>query len=68
MPNAGMNITINLLTAPNVSSRVWVATNLTPPVFWQPLYSKVAGGNGTSQFIDTNTNRNPVRFYRCSTP
>jgi hypothetical protein len=66
--NANMSITINLLTAPNVSSRVWTATNLLPPVVWQTLYANIAGSNGASQSIDTNTNQNPVRFYRCSTP
>jgi hypothetical protein len=68
VPNADGSMTINLLTAPNVSSRVWAATNLTPPVVWQSVYRSVSGANGALQFIDTNTRWNPVRFYRCSTP
>jgi len=68
VPNADGSKTINLLTAPNVSSRVWVATNLTPPVVWQLLNAKVSGANGASQFIDSNAKSNRVRFYRCSTP
>jgi len=67
-PNADGSVTINLLTAPNVSSRVWVATNLAPPVLWRVLYAQVAGGNGASQFIDSSTRSNRIRFYRCSTP
>ena len=60
--------TLNLLTAPNVTSRVWVATNLAPPVFWKPLYTNAAGADGALQYIDTNTTNIPVRFYRGSTP
>ena len=60
--------TLNLLTAPNISSRVWAATNLTPPILWQPLYTNAAGINGTWLFTDTNTSQFPARYYRCSTP
>jgi sugar lactone lactonase YvrE len=68
VPNADGSKTINLLTAPNVSSRVWVATNLTPPVVWRPVYTNIAGAAGTLQFTDTKTSAHPVQFYRGSTP
>ena len=68
VPNLDRSMTLNLMAAPNVSSRVWVATNLTPPVAWQSVFANVAGTNGTSQFIDTSAISNSVRFYRCSTP
>ncbi len=66
--NPGGSISVNLLTAPSVTSRVWAATNLTPPVVWQPVYSFVSGSNGVSQFIDFSPIINSIRFYRCSTP
>jgi sugar lactone lactonase YvrE len=67
-PNANGSVTLNLLTAPNVSSEVLAATNLTPPVVWQSLSTFVPGTNGVWQFTDTNASQYPVRFYRSSTP
>ena len=64
--NPDGSVTLNLLTAPNVSSEVLAATNLTPPVIWQPMGNQTPGANGLWQFTDTNTY--PVRFYRTSTP
>jgi hypothetical protein len=61
-------VTLNLLTAPNISSRVLAATNLAPPVVWQPIYTNVAGANGAWPFTDMNASHYPVRFYRSSTP
>ncbi|MGA3163849.1 MAG: immunoglobulin domain-containing protein [Verrucomicrobiota bacterium] len=66
--NANGSVMLNLLTTPNISSRVLATTNLTPPVVWQPIYSNVAGANGAWQFTDTNASNYPVRFYRSSTP
>ncbi len=65
--NADGSVTLNLLTTPNISSRVLATTNLAPPV-WQPIYSNVAGANGAWQFTDRNASNYPVRFYRSSTP
>jgi sugar lactone lactonase YvrE len=67
-PNVDGSVMLNLLTAPNTSSRVLAATNLTPPIVWQPIYTNVPGANGAWQFTDTNTSQYPVRFYRSSTP
>ncbi len=67
-PNTNGTVTLNLLTAPNTSSEVLAATNLTPPVVWQSLGSYIPGTNGLWQFIDTNASQSPVRFYRSSTP
>jgi sugar lactone lactonase YvrE len=61
-------VTLNLLTAANTSSELLAATNLTPPVVWQSLYTNVTGTNGVWQFTDTNASQYPVRFYRTSTP
>ena len=52
--NPDGSVTLNLLTAPNIGSRVFAATNLTPPVIWQPICTNVAGPAGAWQFTDTN--------------
>jgi subtilase family serine protease len=66
--NADGSVTLNLLTAPNIISRVLAATNLAPPVVWQPLCTNVAGASGAWQFTDTNASQYPIRFYRSYTP
>jgi hypothetical protein len=66
--NSDGSVTFNLLTTPGATNRVLAATNLTPPVIWEPIYTNVAPGNGTWQFTDTNANLYPIRFYRSSTP
>ena len=68
VPGANGGVTLNLLTAPNASTRILMATNLTPPVVWQPIYRNTVGTNGVWQFTDTNTSASPVRFYRSATP
>ena len=66
--NPDGSVTLNLSTAPYLSSRVLTATNLAPPVVWQPIYTNVAGTNGAWQFTDRNASNYPARFYRSSTP
>jgi hypothetical protein len=66
--NPDGSVTLNLVTAPNTGSRVVAATNLTPPVVWQSIYTNVAGPAGVWQFTDTNAGSHPVQFYRSATP
>jgi uncharacterized repeat protein (TIGR03803 family) len=66
--NPDGSVTINLSTAPYVSSRILTTTNLVPPVVWLPLYTNVAGASGVWQFNDMDASNYPVRFYRSSTP
>lgn len=66
--NSNASLALIFLTTPNASSRVLVATNLTPPVVWRPIYTNVAGASGAWQFTDTNISTSPIRFYRTSTP
>jgi hypothetical protein len=66
--NTNSSVTLNFLTTPNISSRVFATTNLAPPVVWQPLYTNVAGTNSAWQFTDTNASSYHIRFYRSSTP
>ena len=60
------SVTLNLSTTPDVSSRVYTATNLTPPVTWLPIFTNLTGG--IWQFTDTNTAGRASQFYRVSTP
>jgi sugar lactone lactonase YvrE len=65
--NSNHSVTLQLLTAPNLSSRILAATNLGSAV-WLPIYTNVAGANGVWQFTDTNVVGRPAKFYRISTP
>lgn len=48
------------------TNRLYAATNLTPPVVWQPIYTNLTGG--LWQFTDTNASGNKTKFYRLSSP
>ena len=48
------------------TNRLYAATNLAPPVSWQPVCTNVTGG--LWRFTDTNAIGNPAKFYRLSTP
>ncbi len=63
---ASGSLTLNLLTTTNVPSRLYTASNLSPPVIWLPLYTNLVGG--LWQFTDTNTGAAQTKFYRLSTP
>jgi Immunoglobulin I-set domain/NHL repeat len=65
--NSNHSVTLQLLTAPYLSSRVLAATNLGSAV-WLPIYTNLAGPAGVWQFTDINTAGRPVKFYRISTP
>jgi hypothetical protein len=64
--NTNGSFTLNLVTLPQSTNRLYAATNLTPPVVWQPIYTNVTGG--LWQFTDTNASENRERIYRLSTP
>jgi hypothetical protein len=64
--NVSGGLTLCLVTTTNVSSRIYAATNLTPPVVWQPIYTNLNGG--AWQFTDTNTGGILAKYYRLSTP
>ena len=63
---ANGSLTLNLLTATNLASRVYTASNLSPPVIWLPIYTNLNGG--VWQFTDSNTGAAQTKFYRLSTP
>lgn len=60
------SLTLSALTSTNVPSRIYTASNLSPPVIWLPIYTNLNGG--TWQFTDTNTGAAQTKFYRLSTP
>jgi trimeric autotransporter adhesin len=64
--NADGTAVLNLSTTPNLSSRIYAATNLVPPVVWLPVYTNFNGGDW--QFTDTNAGGQEARYYRVSTP
>jgi hypothetical protein len=66
LPNVDGSVTLNLSGMTNFSSRLYAATNLTPPIIWTPISTNPSGG--AWQFTDTNAPGQPVQFYRVSTP
>jgi sugar lactone lactonase YvrE len=64
--NTDGSVTLNLSSAPNVSSRLYAATNLIPPIVWTPVATNPTGG--TWQFTEANASVQAFRFYRSSTP
>ena len=67
-PKLGANgsLTLSATTSPNLSSRLYCTTNLTPPVVWLPIYTNLNGGGW--QYTDTNTAGFMMKFYQLSTP
>jgi hypothetical protein len=66
--SAGNGIQLEMSATPNFSYAVQTATNLTPPIQWQSIFTNVADTNGVWQFTDTNTAACPQRFYRTTVP
>ena len=64
--SADGGLTLDLVSTRNVSSRLYAATNLSPPFVWQPIATNLDGG--AWRFTDTNTAGFPVKLYRVSTP
>jgi subtilase family serine protease len=62
--NANGNVTLFALCVPASTNIVLSATNLAPPVVWQPISTNVAGSAGTWQFTDTNAPHFKARFYK----
>jgi uncharacterized repeat protein (TIGR03803 family) len=59
----GNQIALHLNGTTNYPYILQSATNLTPPVNWQPVLTNPADGNGNWQFMDTNLNGSQ-KFYR----
>ncbi|HTV40277.1 MAG TPA: S53 family peptidase [Candidatus Sulfotelmatobacter sp.] len=57
-------VTLYSLCVPGSTNLVLSATNLSPPIAWQPISTNVAGSNGEWQFTDTNAPSYKTRFFR----
>jgi sugar lactone lactonase YvrE len=67
--NGDGSVTLNFAGLPNNAARIWAATNLTPPISWEPICTNnCIGTNGAWQFTDTNAVGYPARFYLFSIP
>ncbi|HEV2454043.1 MAG TPA: S53 family serine peptidase [Verrucomicrobiae bacterium] len=61
---ANGSITLSSLCVPGSTNVVFAATNLAPPVMWQPISTNVASSAGAWQYADTNATNYKTRFYR----
>jgi len=52
------------VSPPGSTNVVFCASNLAPPILWQPLSTNFAGPDGDWQFTDPGATTNPARFYR----
>ena len=59
----GIRLLAQLAGAASYPYILQAATNLTPPVNWQPVITNAADTNGNWQFLDTNLNAGQ-KFYR----
>jgi hypothetical protein len=62
--NGGLHLTLQLSGTPNYPYILQTATNLTPPVNWQPVFTNPADGNGNWNFTVTNLPDVPAGYYR----
>jgi hypothetical protein len=53
---------------PGTTYILQAATNLTPPVAWQPVFTNAADASGNWSFMDTNVSSNPQQFFRALLP
>ena len=60
---AGGGLHVQFVGTPNYPYILQSATNLTPPINWQPVLTNPADSNGNWQFTDSNLN-NGQKFYR----
>jgi hypothetical protein len=62
------SVAVTFAGTPDASHRLWMTTNLSPPVIWSPIATNSTGTNGTGDLTDTNTQGALTRFYRVSLP
>ena len=60
----GGGLQLQLVGTPNYPYLVQSATNLTPPIDWQPLVTKMADANGNWIFTTLDLTNAPALFYR----
>ena len=57
-------LTLQLAGTPNYPYILESATNLTPPVVWQPVFTNYADTNGNWSFTITGLTNSPAGYYR----
>jgi hypothetical protein len=62
--NLATGLQMQLIGTPNYPYILQSATNLTPPVNWQPILTNPADANGNWSFTITNLSGVPAGFYR----
>jgi hypothetical protein len=60
----GQQLTLQLTGTPNYPYILASATNLTPPVVWQPIFTNYADTNGNWSFTIPDLSGFPAGFYR----
>jgi len=63
---AGNQLALQLTGTPSYPYIVLWATNLIPPIQWQPVATNPADGNGNWSFTITNLPALPAGFYRAA--
>jgi hypothetical protein len=62
--NADGSFTLNFAGVPNDTYWLEMATNLTPPIDWEPIATNMAGPDGLWQFTDVQATNYSQKFYR----
>lgn len=63
---AGQAVQLQSTGFPGSLCILQMATNLAPPINWQPISTNIVDVNGNCQFTDTNSPAASPRFYRLS--
>ena len=66
--SSSQGVHLQLSGTPNFPYVLQSATNLTPPVSWQPVLTNLADLTGEWAFTATNSSQYPARFYRMTVP
>lgn len=61
--NPDGSVTLGFVSRPGSTNMVLSATNLSPPILWQPVSTNMAGADGSWQYTDTNAASYSARFY-----
>jgi len=65
---SGKGVQIRMIGVPGCSYVLQSATNLAPPINWQPVWTNVAGTNGNWAFTNTSISTPRTRFFRVTGP
>ncbi len=64
----GQGVQFQFTGTPTNAYVLLAATNLNPPINWQPVVTNFTDTNGNWTFTDTNALATPARFYRAMLP